>query len=111
MHACEVVNCRDSDYDVYIGRPADLLGVDVDEAETSWECPYVVGPDGTARQVVTQFRAYLRANPVLCARALTELCGKVLGCWCVPCAEDECHGFVYRELLEYGRLSRRPRGI
>jgi hypothetical protein len=78
-----VVHCKRDRYDVYIGRPS------------KWGNPYVIGRDGSRKQVIAKYRAWLLARPELVA-ALPELRGKVLGCWCAPQA---CHGDVLVDLV------------
>lgn len=81
-----VVHCKQSDYDVYIGRP------------TKWGNPFT-HKDGTVAQykvasreaAVAKYEEWLLSQPELVAAAKTELKGKVLGCWCHPLA---CHGDV-----------------
>lgn len=81
-----VVHCKQSDYDVYIGRP------------TCWGNPFT-HKDGTVAQykvasredAIATYEEWILAQPELVARAKAELKGKVLGCWCHPLA---CHGDV-----------------
>jgi len=73
-----VVHCKKEKYDVYIGRPS------------VWGNPFTIGQDGTREEVIDKYREYLKSSPELLAR-LSELEGKVLGCWCAPQA---CHGDV-----------------
>jgi hypothetical protein len=77
-----VVHCKRSKYDVYIGRPS------------KWGNPFEIGKDGTREEVVEKYRAWVLTQPDLLA-ALHELKGKVLACWCSPQA---CHGDVLSEL-------------
>lgn len=78
----KVVHCKKESFDVYIGRPG------------KWGNPFVIGLDGTRREVVEKYRAYLMNSPDLLA-SLPELEGKTLGCWCAPLP---CHGDVLAEL-------------
>lgn len=78
----KVVHCKKESFDVYIGRPG------------KWGNPFVIGLDGTRREVVERYRAYLMNSPDLLA-SLPELEGKTLGCWCAPLP---CHGDVLAEL-------------
>ncbi|GAA1623713.1 hypothetical protein GCM10009733_020440 [Nonomuraea maheshkhaliensis] len=73
-----VVHCKRNPYDIYIGRPS------------KWGNPFVLGRDGTRKQVIASYERWLVAQPQLIA-ALPELAGKVLGCWCAP---HLCHGDV-----------------
>ena len=57
--------------------------------------PYRIGRDGTAAQVVDQYRRWLLTRPDLHAR-LAELRGRRLGCWCPD--GQPCHARVLAEL-------------
>lgn len=78
----KVVHCKRAPYDVYIGRPS------------KWGNPYVVGKDGNRDEVIVKYRAWLLTQPQLLTD-LSELKGKVLGCWCAPLS---CHGDVLVEM-------------
>jgi len=78
----KVVHCKKDQFDVYIGRP------------TKWGNPFVIGKDGTREDVIAKFEEYLLNNPFL-MKALPELKGKTLGCWCAP---NPCHGDVLLRL-------------
>jgi hypothetical protein len=56
--------------------------------------PFVIGRDGTRAQVITKYRAWIVQQPAL-IRALEELRGKDLVCWCAP---EACHADVLVEL-------------
>jgi len=79
-----VVHCKRASYDVYIGRPS------------KWGNPFVVGRDGTRKQVIERYEHWLHDQPQLLAD-LHELAGKTLGCWCAPRA---CHGDVLARLAD-----------
>ncbi len=81
MKQTTVVHCKRQAYDVYIGRPS------------KWGNPYTIGRDGTREEVLQKFKQWLREGE---GRELdiSELRGKVLGCYCHPKA---CHG----DLLAY----------
>jgi len=82
-----VVHCKKHKYDVYIGRPS------------KWGNPFTIGRDGTRDEVIAQYRKWILLQPHLIA-SLSELVGKVLGCWCAP---NACHGHVLIDLLkEFG---------
>lgn len=72
----QVVHCKRAVYDIYIGRPS------------TWGNPYVIGRDGSREEVIRKCRLHVLSRPDL-LRALPELRGKVLGCWCAP---QPCHG-------------------
>ena len=80
-----VVHCKKERYDIYIGRPS------------KWGNPFLIGRDGTRKQVIEKYRKYILENEEL-MNDLNELKGKVLGCWCKPKA---CHGDVLVKLIEH----------
>ncbi len=63
---------------IYIGRPS------------KWGNPYKIGQYGNRQAVIEQYEKYLLNTPYL-VRALPELKGKDLVCWCAPAS---CHGDV-----------------
>jgi hypothetical protein len=83
MKAPTVVNMREEDYEIYIGRPS------------KWGNPFVIGKDGTRKEVIAKYREYIMARKDL-LDSLNELEGKRLGCFCAPMA---CHGDVLVELV------------
>lgn len=78
------MNCRTDNYDIYIGRPG------------KWGNPFKLGRDGGRAKVIADYEEYLKTRPDL-MKALPELKGKVLGCWCAP---DACHGDVLAKLAD-----------
>ena len=78
-----VVNCRNEQFDIYIGRPQ------------KWGNPFVIGKDGGRTEVIEKYRIWIMTQPKLVAD-LPSLVGKVLGCWCKP---RECHGDVLVEMV------------
>jgi hypothetical protein len=79
----KVVHCKREPFDVYIGRPS------------KWGNPFEIGKDGTREQVIALYEAWIKTQPDL-MKALPELEGKILGCWCHPKA---CHGDVLIKLI------------
>lgn len=69
---------------VYIGRPS------------KWGNPFTIGPDGGRDMVIMKYEEYVRNKPEL-IQSLSELKGKVLGCWCYP---ENCHGDVLVKLVK-----------
>jgi len=67
---------------VYVGRPS------------KWGNPYIIGKHGTRVEVVEMYRTRLFGSPWL-MKALPELTGKDLVCWCSPLP---CHADVLLEL-------------
>ncbi len=64
---------------IYIGRPS-IFGN-----------PFVIGKNGTRKQVIEKFEIYLQETPSLLKKVKEELKGKDLICHCAPKA---CHGDV-----------------
>lgn len=85
-----VVNCKKSEYDVYIGRGS------------KWGNPFSHLDYGSAEfkvesreEAVRKYEEWIRNKPDLLA-CLDELKGKRLGCFCRP---KFCHGDVLVKLL------------
>ena len=78
---------------MYIGRRVEKGGWSLPQSD--WQNPFTMTCGGTAR-TCWLYESYLRTNrPDLLSR-LSELDGKVLGCWCKP---EPCHGDVLIKLL------------
>lgn len=77
----KVVNKHKDKYDVYIGRGS-LFGN-----------PYVIGVDGTREEVIEKYAQQfnLALQDPIFKKAVLNLKGKTLGCFCKPQA---CHGDV-----------------
>lgn len=86
---CSVVDVRDEECDVYIGRAFQNW------PQSPWANPFKVGRDGTRAQVIERYRMHLLRSPHLLA-LLPSLRNKVLGCWCGRLA---CHGDVIAEMV------------
>lgn len=78
-----VVNIKDSDCDVYIGRGS------------KWGNPFRIGKNGSREEVIEKYKEWLMHTEALLAN-LCELKDKVLGCHCKPLP---CHGDVLVELV------------
>ena len=70
---------------VYIGRPS------------KWGNPFVIGKDGTRKEVIQKYREWLFQHPEFIEAARRALAGKDLVCYCAPKA---CHGDVLIETLK-----------
>jgi hypothetical protein len=79
-----VVHCLRESYDVYIGRPS------------KWGNPFVIGKDGTRKEVIEKYRKWVLLQPDLLEK-LSELKGKRLGCYCKP---KKCHGDILVEMID-----------
>ena len=88
MKRTRIVNMRDSNYDVYIGRGS------------KWGNPFKLGQDGTREVVVRKYKKWILKKPELMEMARRELKGKVLGCFCKP---HRYHGDILVKIAE-GRL-------
>ena len=75
---------------VYIGRGS------------KWGNPFVIGRDGDRAAVIAKYERYLRSRHDL-LRALDELRGKDLVCFCAPLA---CHGDLLLRLANATREER-----
>ena len=84
MYGTTVVNLKEEEYDVYIGRGS------------KWGNPFKIGRDGNRHEVIVQYKIYILDRPDL-INDLKELKGKRLGCYCKP---KMCHGDVLVELVE-----------
>ena len=71
---------------MYVGRPP------------KWGNPFKESVDGTREQVIRMYEEWLQKQPDL-LRALPELRGKVLGCYCAP---RDCHGDVLARMANRG---------
>jgi hypothetical protein len=85
----KVVHCKKDPFDIYIGRPS------------KWGNPFEIGKDGDRKAVILKYAAWIQKQPDL-LRDISELKGKVLGCWCYPKA---CHGDVLLRLANESSLS------
>lgn len=85
----KVVNINESDYDVYIGRPS------------KYGNPFIIGKDGNRLEVIRKYDKYIRNNKKL-LEDLSELEGKILGCYCKP---RKCHGDVLVKLIQEMKIS------
>ena len=85
--------------DIYIGRACNMGGWRL--TQSKWYNPFTIKQCGSAEKAVSRFEAYLRANPKL-VESLSELKGKVLGCWCKKPSSPNavCHGDVLARLAD-----------
>jgi len=84
MNKTTVVNLRKEKYDIYIGRGS------------IWGNPFRIGKDGNREDVIRKYAVYINNRPDLLSK-LSELKGKVLGCYCKPLP---CHGDILVSLIE-----------
>lgn len=92
----KVVNIRQEDYDVYIGRAG--RGMD-----GYFGNPFRIKPGMPRGGTLEKYRKYfynrLQTDPEFHKR-INDLQGKTLGCFCKPCP---CHGDIIREYLDAQR--------
>lgn len=87
MNETRVVHCKKHPYDIYIGRPS------------KWGNPFTVREYGRGK-AITLYRKWIfkPEQEQLRKAAVTELKGKVLGCYCYP---NPCHGDTLKEIADY----------
>lgn len=73
---------------IYVGRPS------------KWGNPFIIGQDGTRKQVIDKYRHYVLQSEEL-MDSIDELKGKDLVCYCAPLP---CHADVLMELANTTRL-------
>jgi uncharacterized protein YebE (UPF0316 family) len=81
----KVVNAKEEEFDVYIGRG------------TKWGNKFVEGVDGTREEVIQLYKEWFLKNPALQVDAIKELQNKVLGCHCKP---KPCHGDILVDFIK-----------
>lgn len=83
-----VVNCRTTDFDIYIGRGSPF-GNPFTHIKYGTQALYIVD---TIEEAIAEYEKWLLAQPELVAMIKKELCGKTLGCYCnIP---SLCHGAI-----------------
>lgn len=89
---CRVVHCRKEPYDVYIGRPS------------KWGNLFKIGMLYQGRKLTREdaIEAYEdwlmnSIEGVELQKDISELKGKILGCWCKPKA---CHGDILAAIAD-----------
>lgn len=86
----KVVNINTDAYDVLIDR------------STPWGNPFVIGKDGTRKEVIMKYEKWLLNNEELMGQIM-KLDGKILGCHCYP---KSCHGNVIIKIIEVFKQDR-----
>ena len=90
---CKVLNrswAGDQRHAIYIGRGS------------KWGTPFVIGRDGDRATVIAKYERWLRSQHHL-LRALDELRGRDLLCFCAP---EACHGDLLLRLANATRAER-----
>jgi hypothetical protein len=89
-----VVNIRNQEADVYIGRPPRGLGIPDPPARGWLGNPFVMNNEEGRMEVIDRFRLYFAKRvhtDKAFRKAVLELRGKTLGCFCKP---KPCHGDI-----------------
>jgi len=99
----KVGHCRKDETDVYIGRGKNSLGMQANPVGTrGWlGNPYTV-EEYDREESIAKFRKTFEArieSDAQFRKAVSNLHGKTLGCWCQTVSQDEpaCHGEVIAE--------------
>jgi hypothetical protein len=81
-----VVDCKKSNYDIYIGRPS------------KWSNPFDYRENTlakfkveTRKEAINKYEELIRSDPKKLQEIKEQLKGKILGCHCTP---KFCHGHV-----------------
>lgn len=88
----DLVDWLSHDNHVYIGRNMSFYVKGA--TKSKWSNPFNVKKYGRD-ECLKLYKQYIQDNADLLA-ALSELKGKILGCWCHP---DKCHGDILVQLL------------
>ena len=83
-----VVNCKTTDFDVYIGRGSEYGNPFTHLPLEQTTAKYQVE---TREEAVAEYEKWLLAQPELVAKVKKELKNKRLGCYCSPLS---CHGDI-----------------
>ena len=92
MSETRVVNKYKESYDIYIGRGSKWGNPFTHISDKKTKADFIVD---TREQAIESYRDWILNQPQL-LKALHELEGKTLGCFCNP---KECHGDVLVELV------------
>lgn len=87
----QVVHCKKSAYDTYIGRPSKWGNPFSHKEGTVAEFRV-----GSRAEAIQKYEEWILTQPHLMSD-LIELKGKTLGCWCSP---KPCHGHTLAKLVE-----------
>lgn len=92
---CSVVHCKKMPYDIYIGRPSKWGNPFTHLKDKKTSAKHMVRNREEAVEAYRQWITTGEGKHLL--NDLSELKGKVLGCWCKP---QSCHGDILVELVE-----------
>lgn len=85
----------------YLGRPMYQGGWRL--ARSPWANPYTVQRVGGAGKAVEMYLQWLRGQPALIERAIAQLTGRTLACWC---ERPPCHAAAVADALDSGEAAR-----
>jgi len=92
-----VVNIKNDEYDILIGRPSKWGNPYTHIKNRNTKSEFVVE---TRKEAIEKYKEYIVNNKEL-LDSLDELKGKRLGCFCKP---KSCHGDILVELIEKTKL-------
>lgn len=93
--------------DVYIGRRITMGGWNLPQSK--WANPFKISDcSGSSKLAVERYAEWLNKpeQAYLKSRIVTELSGKILGCWCKKRQSDPCHGDILAEIANSPPKSR-----
>ncbi len=87
-----IVNIKKTqEYDMYMGRENPWL----DLKQSKWANPFPMKNEGEREFVLASYEKHIKSSPEL-IKALPELIGKKLGCYCAP---KKCHCDILVEIM------------
>lgn len=90
----KVVNCNKETYDVYIGRPSKWGNPFTHISDKKTKAQFITN---SREEAIEAYRSWItEGDGKHLLNDLSELRGKILGCWCHP---KSCHGDVLVDLL------------
>lgn len=102
-----VVHCKESEYDIYIGRPSILGNPYTHISERHTRADKLVTTREEAIQKFFEYAQDRMHDDAEFRDAVLECENKILGCWCKSKANPKaCHGDVFQTLMENWRQHR-----
>ena len=91
---CTVVHFKKDDFDIYIGRGSKWGNPFTHISDRNTLAKYIVG---TRKESISAYKEWItNGDGQYLLDDLSELKGKILGCWCHP---KPCHGDILKELV------------
>lgn len=95
----KIVHCKKNQYDVYIGRPSKWGNPFTHIKNKNTKAEFIVS---TRKEAIEKYQEWIILQPEL-LNDLSELDGKVLGCWCFP---KFCHGDILIQLIKKKKIEK-----